>query len=138
MNLQVERLHFLIKRRVVGLVVAVTSSICDVEVPNVFFFHCFCARSGDQEMILARNIDFRSILQKPLKQFGPAASKYERSKMEIKEQLSVNLTPQTSLFYFMFLQSAFQFRQYGKKKNKGKNKVGTFTAIFAAGYPSSS
>ena len=138
MNLQVERLHFLIKRRVVGLVVAVTSSICDVEVPNVFFFHCFCARSGDQEMILARNIDFRSILQKPLKQFGPAASKYERSKMEIKEQLSVNLTPQTSLFYFMFLQSAFQFRQYGKKKNKGKKRVGTFTAIFAAKYPSSS
>ena len=89
-------------------------------------------------MILARNIDFRSILQKPLKQFGPAASKYEQSKMEIKEQLSVNLTPQTSLFYFMFLQSAFQFRQYGKKKNKGKKKVGTFTAIFAAKYPSSS
>ena len=92
MNLQVERLHFLIKRRVVGLVVTVTSSICDVEVLNVFFFHCFCARSGDQEMILARNTDYRSILQKPLKQFGPAASKYERSKMEIKEQLSVNLT----------------------------------------------
>ena len=137
MNLQVERLHFLIKRRVVGLVVTVTSSICDVEVLNVFFFHCFCARSGDQEMILARNTDFRSILQKPLKQFGPAASKYEQSKMEIKEQLSVNLTPQTSLFYFMFLQSAFQFRQYGKKKNKGKKKVGTFTAIFAAKYPSS-
>ena len=138
MNLQVERLHFLIKRRVVGLVVAVTSSICDVEVPNVFFFHRFCARSGDQEMILARNIDFRSILQKPLKKFGPAASKYERSKMAIKEQLWVNLTPQTSLFYFMFLQSAFQFRQYGKKKNKGKKKVGTFTVIFAAKYPSSS
>ena len=55
----------------------------------VFCFHWFCARSGDQEMILARNIDYRSILQKPLKQFGPAASKYEQSKMEIKEQLSV-------------------------------------------------
>ena len=67
---------------------------------------CFCARSGDQEMILARNTDYRSILQKPLKQFGPAASKYERSKMEIKEQLSVRLTSQTSLFYVMFLQSA--------------------------------
>ena len=58
--------------------------------------------------------------------------------MEIKEQLSVHLTSHTSLFYFMFLQSAFLFRQYGKKKNKGKNKVGTFTAIFAEGYPSSS
>ena len=70
----------------------------------VFCFHCFCARSGDQEMIPARNIDYRSILsilQKPLKQFGPAASKYEQSKMEIKEQLSVRLTSQTSLFYFM-------------------------------------
>ena len=85
----------------------------------MFFFHCFCARSGDQEMILARNIDFRSILQKPLKQFGPAASKYEQSKMEIKEQLSVRLTSQTSLF--VFLQSAFQFGQYGNKKIR-KNK----------------
>ena len=65
-------------------------------------------------MILARIIDYRSILQKPLKQFGPAASKYERSKIEIKEQMSVRLTSQTSLF--MFLQSAFQFRQNGKKK----------------------
>ena len=35
----------------------------------VFCFHCFGARSGDQEMILARNIDYRSILQKPLKHF---------------------------------------------------------------------
>ena len=104
----------------------------------VFCFHCFGARSGDQEMILARNIDYRSILQKPLKQFGLAASKYERWKMDMKERLSVRLTSQTSLFYFIFLQSAFQFKQYGKKKNKGKNKVGTFTAIFATGYPSSS
>ena len=44
MNLQVERLHFLIKRRVVGLVVAVTSSICDVEVLNVFYWAA-CAPS---------------------------------------------------------------------------------------------
>ena len=130
-------MHFLIKRRVLGLVVAVTSSIVTSRC-LVICFHCFGARSGDQEMILARNIDYRSILQKPLKQFGPAASKYERWKMDIKERLSVRLTSQTSLFYFMFLKSAFQFRQYGKKKNKGKNKVGTFTAIFAAGYPSSS
>ena len=39
----------------------------------MFCFHCFCTRSGDQEMILARNIDHRSILQKSLKQFGPVA-----------------------------------------------------------------
>ena len=41
-------------------------------------FHCFCARFGDEEMILARNIDYRSISQKKIEAiFGPATSKDE-------------------------------------------------------------
>ena len=84
-----------------------TLSICDVEVPSCF--HCLCAHCGDQKMMLARNIDYRSILQKTLQQFEPVASKYERSKIETgaNEQLSVRITLQTS--FFMFLLSAFQF-----------------------------
>ena len=69
-------------------------------------------------MILARNIS-EKYLTEILKKFGLIASRYERSKIEIKEQLSVRLTSQTSLF--MFLQSAFQFGQYGNKKQR-KNK----------------
>ena len=38
-------------------------------------FQSFCIRFGDQEVIPARNIDWRSIFQKTLKQFGPVASK---------------------------------------------------------------
>ena len=56
-------------------------------------------------MILARNIDYKITKQKILKKFGLIASRYEPSKIEIKEQLLVRLTSQTSLF--MFLQSAF-------------------------------
>ena len=38
-------------------------------------FQSFCIRFGDQEVIPARNINWRSIFQKTLKQFGPVASK---------------------------------------------------------------
>ena len=38
-------------------------------------FQSFCIRFGDQEVIPARNIDWRSIFQKTLKQFGLVASK---------------------------------------------------------------
>ena len=60
-------------------------------------------------VILARNIDYKSTLQKTLKQFGLVASK--GAKIEIQEQFSVRLTSQTSLLMSrdMFLQSAFQF-----------------------------
>ena len=34
-------------------------------------FYCFCTRFGNLEMILARNFDYRTILQKTLKQSGP-------------------------------------------------------------------
>ena len=66
-------------------------------------FHCFCARFGDEEMILDRNIDYRSILQKTLEQF--LGQQLQKTKVEIKEQLSLRLSSHTSLL--MFLQSAF-------------------------------
>ena len=67
-----------------------------------------------------------------MKKFGLIASRYERSKVEIKEQLSVRLTSQTNLF--MFLQSAFQFGQYGnkkeRKKERKKEQVGNLKTMF--------
>ena len=51
---------------------------------------------GDQEMILARNINCRSILQKTLEAIWAGSLKM-RVKIKIQEQFSVRLTSQTSL-----------------------------------------
>ena len=51
---------------------------------------------GDQEMILARNIDCRSILQKTFEAIWAGSFKI-RAKIKIQEQFSVCLTSQTSL-----------------------------------------
>ena len=64
-------------------------------------------------IILARNIDCKSILQKTLKQFGLVASKYER-KLRYKSNFQcVSLRRRVCLICrAMFLQSAFQFGFY--------------------------
>ena len=46
--------------------------------------HCFCTRFGDEEMILAGNIDYRGISQKTLKQF--LGQQLQKTKFELKEQ----------------------------------------------------
>ena len=65
-------------------------------------------------IILARNIDCKSILQKTLKQFGLVASKYERKSRYKSNFQCVSLRRRVCLcpVYMsrdMFLQSAFQF-----------------------------
>ena len=64
-------------------------------------------------IILARNIDFKSILQKTLKQFGLVASKYERKSRYKSNFQCVSLRRRVCLCPVMsgdmFLQSAFQF-----------------------------
>ena len=62
-------------------------------------------------IILARNIDCKSILQKSLNQFGLVASKYEQKSrynsnfqcVSLRRRVCFNMSPP------MFLQSAFQF-----------------------------
>ena len=64
-------------------------------------------------IILARNIDCKSTLQKTLKQFGLAASKYERKSRYKSNFQCVSLRRRVCLCPVMsrdmFLQSAFQF-----------------------------
>ena len=63
-------------------------------------------------IILARNIDCKSILQKTLNQFGLAASKYERKSTYKSNFQCVSLHRRVALICRscrMFLQRAFQF-----------------------------
>ena len=63
-------------------------------------------------IILARNIDCRSILQKTLNQFGLVASKYERKSRYKSNFRCVSLRRRVALICrsrHMFLQKAFQF-----------------------------
>ena len=81
-------------------------------------FSLFLGLICRQEMILARNI-LEKYLTENIEEIWANSFKIRAIEIEIKEQLSVRLTSQTSLF--MFLQSAFQFGQYGNKKQR-KNK----------------
>ena len=51
-------------------------------------FDCFCGRFSDLEVVMAINLDIKSLLKRTLNQCGPVFF----SKIEIKGHLSVRLT----------------------------------------------